>query len=216
MEEYNNKNTYTNTGHDDAFYSNRKALPFEYYGKSYNNTRRSRAVIIGCCMRSYKPFRMLDEKTQETYIRRAERSCYNSSCIKADSINTPCNWENPVFVNIYNIISYRVQKNLEVSYTDDSRYLMDSIINGTFDITSIGNASSNELRPSVSSKILEDIEMRKEQKVIKKYSTQHECYKCGGRKTTEVEIQTRALDEGSTLVITCELEECGNTWKVSS
>lgn len=202
---------------EDTFYNKRTILPSSYYTPQYNNDRRSRAIVIGCCMRQYPPFLELDPSVQEDHIRRIERSCYNHTCTSADKKNVSRNWQNNLFVHLYNLITYRVQKNLQYSEDDPgSDYLIKKVMDETFDIKIIGKAKSKELRPAKTQKLYDEIEKRKQQKITKKYSSQHECFKCGGRKTTEIEVQLRSLDEGSTLIITCEMDNCNNTWKISS
>jgi DNA-directed RNA polymerase subunit M/transcription elongation factor TFIIS len=199
------------------FYSKRVILSDKYYTSKYNNERRSRAIVIGCCMRKYDRFCELNIDLQNDYIRRIERSCYNHTCTSADKKNVPRNWQNSNFLTLYNIITYRVQKNL--IYSKDvpgSIYLIDKIIDGEINIKNIGKMKSRELRPDITKEIYDDIEKRKQQKVFKKYSNQHKCFKCGGRKTTEVELQLRSLDEGSTLIVTCEMDNCSNVWKLTS
>jgi len=200
-----------------CFYTNRKILPNIYYTHIYNNERRSRVIVIGCCMRNYNPFTELPLEQQEDYIRKIERSCYNYTCTSSDKKNVPRNWENTNFITMYNIITYRVQKNLLYDDKDpSSEYLIKEITEGRFDVNNIGKMKSKHLCPSKTKDIYEDIERRKQQKIVKKYSTQYECFKCGGRKTTAVELQLRSLDEGSTLIITCEMDNCTNVWKLSS
>jgi DNA-directed RNA polymerase subunit M/transcription elongation factor TFIIS len=80
----------------------------------------------------------------------------------------------------------------------------------------VGSMTARDLCPDKTETIYHIIEERKQQKIKKKYSSQHECFKCGGRKTSESEIQSRSLDEGSTLIIICEMEDCSNTWTLSS
>jgi DNA-directed RNA polymerase subunit M/transcription elongation factor TFIIS len=205
------------TAQTEDFYHNRTILLDRYYTPQYNNDRRSRIIVIGCCMRNYSPFCNLDVNTQESYIRKIERSCYNYTCTSADKKNVPRNWENDNFRTLYNIITYRVQKNMVCSHEDPgSDYLIDKITKGEFDVNNIGKMKSRELRPEKTKDIYDDIEKRKQQKIVKKYSTQHECFKCGERRTTEVQLQLRSLDEGSTLIITCEMDNCSNVWKLSS
>ena len=200
-----------------GFYEKRRILPDMYYTHKYNNTRRGRIIVIGCCMRKYHLFDTLDVHQQETYIRRIERSCYNHACMEADNKNVPRNWQNNNFQVLYNMITYRVQKNLVYSPDDPgSDYLISKIVNGGFDVNNIGKMKSKDLRPIKTQSIYDDIEIRKQQKIVKKYSTQYECFKCGGRKTTEVELQLRSLDEGSTIIITCEMDNCTNSWRLSS
>lgn len=202
---------------EDTFYKSRSPLPDRYYTECYNNDRRSRIIVLGCCMRNYKPFCDLHPSVQERHIRKIERSCHNHACVTADKKNVSRNWQNVLFVHLYNEITFRVQKNLVVREHDPaSKYLIDKIISGDFDTNNIGKAKSKELCPEKSQYIYDEIEERKQQKIKKKFSSQHECFKCGGRKTTEVEIQLRSLDEGSTLFITCEMDNCTNTWRISS
>jgi DNA-directed RNA polymerase subunit M/transcription elongation factor TFIIS len=200
-----------------GFYDKRTILSDVYYTLHYNNERRSRIIVIGCCMRNYPPFCDLTISKQESYIRKIERSCYNHTCVSADKKNVPRNWQNDNFKTLYNIITYRVQKNLVFSVEEPgSEYLISMITNGDFDVNAIGKMKSRELQPNKTKDIYDEIEKRKQQKIVKKYSTQHECFKCGGRKTTEVQLQLRSLDEGSTLIVTCEIDNCTNVWKLSS
>jgi DNA-directed RNA polymerase subunit M/transcription elongation factor TFIIS len=202
---------------EQCFYSKRTSLPIGYYTHIYNNSRRSRVIVIGCCMRKYLPFCSLNKDLQEKYIRKIERSCYNYTCTSANKNNVPRNWKNKNFKTLYNIITYRIQKNLVYDKDDPgSEYLINEITEGRFPVHSIGKMKSNELRPEKTKKIYEEIKKRKQQKVVKRYSTQHECFKCKGRKTTEVEIQIMCLDEGSTLIVTCEMDNCANVWRLNS
>jgi DNA-directed RNA polymerase subunit M/transcription elongation factor TFIIS len=199
------------------FYAKRAILPDTYYSSQYNNIRRSHVIVIGCCLRNYEPFCALPMDIQESHIRKIERSCYNHTCLTADKKNVPRNWKNDNFQTLYNIITYKIQKNISYSKDDiGSEHLINRIINNEVDVDNIGKMKSNELRPEKTKDIYDDIEYRKSIEVVKKYSTQHVCFKCGGRKTTETEIQMRSLDEGSTIIITCEMENCSNVWKLSS
>ena len=202
---------------DTYFYANRSPLPISYYTKNYNNDRRARAIVIDCCMKKYEPFLKLPKSMQEMYVRKIERGCYNATCAEADRKNTPRNWGNRYFKDIYNMVTYRVQQNLKYRKEDvGSEYLIDRILKNQIDPYHIATMKSHELRPAKTKDIYDTIEKRKQQRVVKKYSTQHECRKCGGRKTTEIELQIRSLDEGSTVIITCEMENCSNVWSITS
>jgi DNA-directed RNA polymerase subunit M/transcription elongation factor TFIIS len=157
----------------------------------------------------------LDTDMQLKIIRQIERSCHNQTSFIANARDVPRNWENPMFVNIYNIIAYKIQKNLYIPGVENS-YLIKNIINGNILAKDVGSMESKQLQPSKSQVIHNEIEKRKQQKVKKKYSMQYLCTKCGGRKTSELEFQSRSLDEGSTLIITCEMDNCSNKWTISS
>lgn len=195
-------------------YSNQITLDDEYYIRGYNNVRRTKVILISCCARHNPSFMTLDSTVQSKIIRRIERSCHNEACKLADERGVPKNWKNRLFTSLYNIITYRVQKNLYIPGQDT--YLSKKLVSGELSALTVGSMSSAELCPDKTKDIYAEIEERKHQKIKKKFSTQHECFKCGGRKTSERELQTRGLDEGSTLIITCEMDDCSNRWRLSS
>jgi DNA-directed RNA polymerase subunit M/transcription elongation factor TFIIS len=199
----------------ETFTNNRGILPIHFYEKGYaiTNDRRSRLSLLDCCLRTHERFVQLPEETRATIIRRIERSCYNHTCDLAAARNVPANWENSLFVHLYCQTTYKVQYNIERKSDTDDPYLIDGIIDGSIDLKTVGSLTSAQLCPSKSEDTRKYIDMRKQQKIVKKYSTQHICPKCGGNKTTEDEIQYRSLDEGSHLEMTCISETCGHTWK---
>ncbi len=202
---------------ESSFYKYRTQLSDKCYTDNYNNIRRARVVAMSCCMKRYAPFRELPSKKQDAFARRAERSCYNHACKLAQKKNESANWENTNFVTLYDLISNKIQRNLIYSEDDPgSEYLIDGVVKGDINVKQLGQMESRELRPHVSAAIYAEIEERRRQKVEKKYSSQHECFKCGGWKTTEFKIQDRALDEGAAIWITCEMEDCSNRWKLAS
>lgn len=80
-----------------------------------------------------------------------------------------------------------------------------------------------DLKNLVSKKILEKEEKKKKeifegmqsdwtQKHLKVNEGSYTCRKCGGKKTTHQEMQTRSADEPMTIFITCVT--CGNQWKI--
>ncbi len=179
--------------------SNRRVLPHSYYTKNYTNSRRARAILISCCARKHDSFAKMPPDDQNRIIRKMERSCYNAACLHFD-----------IFDRAYNTITYKIQTNLL------NPRMIEKIISGEIDPDQVGFMSARELCPGRSSVERKIIEQRREQKIVKKYSSQHECGRCGGRKTTEQEVQLRSLDEGSTLIITCEMENCTNVWRITS
>lgn len=198
-------------------YDEMVSLPMGFYASKYNEIRRQRIVILYCCMRKWGPFKNLTEKIQEECVRKIERSCYNNACDESDKNNEPKNWNNENFISLYSITCFKVQQNLEWSKDDPgSEYLIESITKGEYEIDNIGYKNEKKLRPLKSKEIEEDIEKRKQQKVTKKISAQHRCFKCGNSCTTEREVQLRSLDEGSTLFIKCEFENCSNEWSIST
>lgn len=107
--------------------------------------------------------------------------------------------------------AYKIQTNLM-----QGDYLICAIINEAINVNEISKMKSSELNPAASKAIHGEIEERKKQAVKKKYSSAHKCFRCGGRKTTEHEMQSRSLDEGSTLVIRCAMDDCSNVWYMAT
>lgn len=197
----------------EEFYNNRIPLDDTFYGNNYNAPRRGRAILILCCLESNNKFKVLDAKTKMYILKKIERSCYNKTCRFISKQGQALNWDNIQFVNYYNITALRIQKNLESNIHNTD--IIDSICKCE-NISNIAFMKSHELQPDVSKHIYDVIAERKKQKIKKKISTQHKCYSCGFNRTTEQEIQSRSLDEGSTLIITCETEGCNNKWTFSS
>lgn len=198
---------------ENDLHSNRRLLPIAYYEDPYTRDRRTHAILIDCCMQKYPPFLEIDKKIQEQYVREIEQSCFDRALVLARKRNISTNWGNETFIMIYNNIVHNVQFNLLYSPSiTGSQYLIQNIMEGIINASNVGSMSSREMRPLSSKHIYDEIELRKQQTIIKKYSRQYRCPKCGERKTTEVEKQIRCSDEGSTVFITCEIPNCGNTW----
>jgi DNA-directed RNA polymerase subunit M/transcription elongation factor TFIIS len=68
-----------------------------------------------------------------------------------------------------------------------------------------------EINPSRSQKYLDEISLREQQKIDKKFTTQYPCPQCGVRRATFKSVQSRGLDEDNTLYILCD--SCGHTWR---
>jgi DNA-directed RNA polymerase subunit M/transcription elongation factor TFIIS len=75
----------------------------------------------------------------------------------------------------------------------------------------IGYLSSQEINPTKFRDIVDDIELRLNQKVQKKISKLYKCHNCNKREVSYYSKQTRSFDEPETLFITCMF--CGNQWK---
>ena len=76
----------------------------------------------------------------------------------------------------------------------------------------VGDLSSIEMNPSISKRYIEEIALRENQTIKKKYTSVYPCPAHGHRMANYREVQTRSGDEGSTLFLTCLL--CGDRWRV--
>ena len=216
MSDPDNKSNILNT--HKKFYDNRPPLDVTFYNNNYNDLRRSRVMLILCCLESNEQFKSLSRDIKLCIVRRIERSCYNKTCEFISQQGQALNWENIHFVNYYNITALRIQKNIECGEhnSDLINLICQFEDKPSNQINNIAYMASNELQPSISESIYNIISERRKQKIQKKISTQHKCFSCGFSRTTEIEIQSRSLDEGSTLIVTCETEGCSNRWTISS
>ena len=179
--------------------------------------RLERIKIFKSLYEEYDDFKDLETGVKCSIIRQTERSSYNEAIRKSIKSGFPRYWKdggiNDInkFAKLYSLICYRVQMNIDKDNKHNSE-LVSKIIQGEFDVKNIGSSSSIQLNPKYLVDIIEEINDRSQRHLQKKYSEQHECRRCHKRKTTEIEAQTRSLDEGSSLLITCE--ECGYKWVI--
>lgn len=75
-----------------------------------------------------------------------------------------------------------------------------------------GELNSIEMNPSISKEYIEEIALRGNQTIKKKFTTVYPCPAHGHRMANYREVQTRSGDEGSTLFLTCLM--CGDRWRV--
>lgn len=192
-------------------------VPIKYYGAGYPHDRNPRDRIayvrtITQCLNCHAEYRALPEATRDRLMRHIERSCYNKACADAIARSVPRNWnpDSPVFTNafrkMYGLICFRIQTNL-IAGPLFARIMLNPAM-----AKNVALMTSREMMPERSALIAEQVAVRQQQKLTKKISTQHICRRCGGRETTTMEVQIRALDEGSTLRITCVVPGCGFAW----
>lgn len=143
-----------------------------------------------------------------------EIGIYNASLQDAIIRKVRKNWENPLFVNIYNIITKRTITNLiPTSYVDNSR-LMERLKDGEFKPHEVPFMSYGELYPEKWRPMMEQ-QLKRETKLLegnKDMATdQFKCSRCYKRQCTYYEMQTRSADEPMTIFVRCL--NCGKQWR---
>lgn len=143
-----------------------------------------------------------------------EIGIFNASLVDAESRKVRKNWENPVFCNIYNIISKRTISNLTpTSYVNNPR-LLERLRDGEFKPHDIAFMNYGELYPEKWRPLMEQ-QLKRETKLLegnKDMATdQFRCNRCNKRQCTYYEMQTRSADEPMTIFIRCV--NCGKQWK---
>ncbi|WRY69414.1 pI243L [African swine fever virus] len=94
------------------------------------------------------------------------------------------------------------------SHQQQDNDALNKLISGELKPEAIGSMTFAELCPSAALKEKTEITLRSQQKVAEKTSQLYKCPNCKQRMCTYREVQTRALDEPSTIFCTCK--KCGH------
>lgn len=157
-------------------------------------------------------FENTSNEYKETLARRMERACYNKVIIACTKEFIPCVWSEARFVHRYSTECYRVLANLGNNLFIFSDYLSSKLASGEIKPTEVAELTSEELDPEASREEREAIEIRKRQKVEKKYTERYTCPRCKSKKAEYSESgATRSLDEISTFAMRCLV--CDHTWQ---
>jgi DNA-directed RNA polymerase subunit M/transcription elongation factor TFIIS len=192
------------------------------------------------CLMTYPLFTKLPQNFQNQLVSELEKGCNNYTFDKAVIRNLPQIWESSQYVELYSNIGYNLKINIDItsSINKNDSYFVERLCNhllkeyisvcGSFwdpDIPwnnilsyiesvnpkTAAYLDNNIMNPKSSKKYLDEIKLREQQKIEKKYTEQYQCSRCKARKSTYVAVQARGLDEDLTLVITCAV--CSHTWK---
>lgn len=113
--------------------------------------------------------------------------------------------------SIYNQKIRSIVNNLnEKNKRINNKTLRKSILNGKIDPYFVAFLSPSQLHPVAWAKELDKENKNNEAKNNIKTTDLYKCYKCGNRKCTTLQRQTRSADEPMTIFITCIV--CHNTW----
>lgn len=184
-------------------------LTMEFYTDEYNNLRRLKLIILSDKLSMFDEYKCLSYDEQIEIIKKIENSCLNETLRKAIGYVVKCTWKNSQFVNIYHSICYNIISNIDFE-SEDSKYLIQKIINKKIDLNSIANLSQKELHPEKYENLTKEITRRANTECAIKYTELHFCKKCKRNKTTSERVQARSNDEGSSFHITCLF--CDNRW----
>ena len=151
----------------------------------------------------------------ESLSRNIEKNIFNFIIDYSDENNINCKWINKIFYNLYisKIRSIYINLNKD-SYTKNN-YLLEKIKNGDIKPDDISKLSVYEIHPDnwkdiIDAKIKRD-KMKYEIKP-EAMTERYKCRKCGSRKCSYYELQTRSADEPMTQFFSCL--DCKNKWKM--
>ena len=140
-----------------------------------------------------------------------EKGIYNMSIQQATQSNIVPKWSNPRFMDIYKQRMIAVMTNLDSSSYVQNHTLLPRLLQNEMQPHEIAFLSPSELFPERWQSAKESLQHNETDFVPTEFVTLYKCGKCGERKTTIHELQTRSADEPMTLFITCF--NCKHKWR---
>ena len=177
------------------------ALDINYYkNKNYNNERRVRLMLIDASI-------CKGDVHYEALIgmrHRLEIGVYNYACDMCLQNGHIPSWSDYRFCMLYNFGGFKIQKLL-----NKRPDVVERIISGDIQPDKILYLPTHVLLKE--KKDVWAVEnLRKQQIVIAKVSTDYACPRCSERSATLHEVQTRGCDEELTTKLTCQI--CNHKW----
>ena len=147
--------------------------------------------------------------------RNIEKSIYNNTINLSKDNNINCRWVNKMFYNLYFSKIRSIYLNLNKESYIKNNYLYDKIKNNEIKPQDISKLSVYDIFPDNWKKMIDDKTKRDKIKYELKpeaMTERYKCRKCGSRKCSYYELQTRSADEPMTQFFTCL--DCKNRWKM--
>lgn len=158
--------------------------------------------------------KLLENEIQHPYSRNIEKSIYNYTIEVAEKNDISCSWDVIIFKNLYLSKIRSIYANLkETSYIKNMDFKK-RILSSDIDHRNIANLTAYDIYPE-NWKLLFDLKAEKDKMKMElkpeAMTDNYKCRKCGSRKCSYYELQTRSADEPMTQFINCL--NCNNRWK---
>ena len=147
--------------------------------------------------------------------RNIEKNIFNSVIDYAKDNNINRRWDNKIFYNLYFSKIRSIYNNLDENSYINNKYLLQKIKKGDIKTEDISKLSVYEIHPDNWKEIIDEKLKRDKMKYEIKpeaMTERYKCRKCGSRKCSYYELQTRSADEPMTQFFTCL--NCQNRWKM--
>ena len=147
--------------------------------------------------------------------RNIEKSIYNYMIEYSKENNITRSWTNKIFFNLYFSKIRSICLNLDKESYIKNNYLIEQINNDKIKPEDISKLSVYDIYPNNWKKMIDAKIKRDKIKYELKpeaMTDQYKCRRCGSRKCSYYEMQTRSADEPMTQFFTCI--ECNNKWKM--
>lgn len=151
----------------------------------------------------------------ERLSRNIEKGIYNYMISYSKENNITRKWENQLFFNLYFSKIRSICLNLNKESFIKNVYLIDKIKKGDIKGEDVAKLSVYDINPNNWKKIIDEKMKRDKIKYELKpeaMTDQYKCRRCGSRKCSYYEMQTRSADEPMTQFFTCI--DCDNRWKM--
>ena len=147
--------------------------------------------------------------------RNIEKSIYNALIEYCIENNIPRQWKNTIFINLYFSKIRSICVNLNKDSYIKNNYLIEQIDNNKIDAGNISKLSVYDVYPD-NWRVMIDAKIKREKIKYElkpeAMTDQYKCRRCGSRKCSYYEMQTRSADEPMTQFFTCL--DCQNRWKM--
>jgi DNA-directed RNA polymerase subunit M/transcription elongation factor TFIIS len=167
-----------------------------------------------------KLFELLNEHDQsnshtekEKIANDLEKGIYNQSVKFARQKHIDATFINDKFREVYKMYSKRVCVNLHKYSYIRNKDLINQIFNNEIIAEKVGEFTPQELYPTQWKSLIEDKNKKDKHMntmTAARITEEFRCRKCGHRKCSYNEVQTRSADEAMTLMLKCL--NCGNRW----
>ena len=169
---------------------------------SYQDTFRNKCVNL------------LEKEIEHPYSRNIEKSIYNYTIEVAEKNDIACSWDVIVFKNLYLSKVRSIYSNLKKSSYINNSEFKERLLKNEIDHKNIAKLTAYDIYPE-NWKLLFDIKAEKDKKKLElrpeAMTDTYKCRRCGSRKCSYYELQTRSADEPMTQFINCL--NCNNRWK---
>ena len=143
-----------------------------------------------------------------------EKGIFNSSIRDADTRGIQKKWDNKQFKHLYLVKAMSIYSNLKPNSYIENIDLLDKVNKGELNPYDLSFMTPSDLFPGRWKDILDKkmkVDQCKYEKRTEIATDTYRCGKCGERKCTYFQLQTRSADEPMTTFVTCL--NCGNRWK---
>ena len=186
-------------------------LAFQFYSAEYSPLRRAKLILFSTILAKNQQFTEMRYSDKNAILGDLEGGCINDTIYKAKKAREQISWDNEEFVGLYHSACYRVAVNLDVESDIGSSHLISSILSGNIEPIDVGGMKSCDLCPEKYENIQDKRERIRNAGIQPKTTSLYRCGNCGNKSCTYINVQTRSLDEESTIFVNCP--NCGRTWK---